>query len=370
MNEKKKIIVSVTNDLSTDQRVHKMCTTLHEMGFEVLLVGRKLPTSFKTVERPYTTIRWQLWFNKGPLFYLNYNIRLLFFLLFEHYHVLWSNDLDTLPANFIASKLRKKSLVFDSHEYFSEVPELVNRPVIRGIWKTMENVLFPKLNNTLTVSPAIAKEYHNNYGIEVKVVRNVPYLQSSITADTSLKETNKKIVVYQGSVNMGRGIEKMVEAMKYLNDVVLHVIGDGDIFDRIQQQVSDQNLKDKVKLLGRIPYKQLKAYTQQADLGLSLEEDLGLNYRYALPNKIFDYIHANVPVLTSDLPEMGQIIRNYNVGAVIKTPTAEQLAQKIQSMLDNKEGMREWKKNTQQAALELCWEKESVVIQDLLMQVK
>ena len=124
---KQKIIVSVTNDLSTDQRVDKICNTLLELNFDVVLIGRKLPNSIR-VKRVYSTRRFKLWFNKGALFYANYNIRLFFFLLFNKTDALWSNDLDTLLPNYLISKWKNKKLIFDSHEYFTEVPELVDRP--------------------------------------------------------------------------------------------------------------------------------------------------------------------------------------------------------------------------------------------------
>ncbi|MCA1760901.1 MAG: hypothetical protein LC658_14130, partial [Bacteroidales bacterium] len=121
---KKRIIVSVTSDLVSDNRVHKTCTTLGEMGFEVLLVGRKLAGSQPLSPRNYQTKRIKLFFNKGPLFYACFNFRLFCLLLFSKCDLLLSNDLDTLPANFLASKLKNKPLVYDSHEFFTEVPEL------------------------------------------------------------------------------------------------------------------------------------------------------------------------------------------------------------------------------------------------------
>ena len=137
---KKRIIVSVTNDLTTDQRVAKICNSLTDLNLEVILVGRILKKSIQ-INRNYSTKRFKLWFNKGPLFYANYNIRLFFFLLFTKTDFLWSNDLDTLLANHIISKWKSKKLIFDSHEYFTEVPELIDRPKVQKIWKRLEQKL-------------------------------------------------------------------------------------------------------------------------------------------------------------------------------------------------------------------------------------
>jgi glycosyltransferase involved in cell wall biosynthesis len=361
---KQKIIVSVTNDFSTDQRVDKICNTLLELNFDVMLVGRVLPNSVR-VRRVYNTRRFKLWFNNGALFYANYNIRLFFFLLFSKTDVLWSNDLDTLWANYIASKWKRKQLIFDSHEYFTEVPELIGRPKVQRFWKRIEQRILPKLNHVFTVSPSIADTYKKEYGINVQLLRNVPLLTKQDVAVENIKVEGKKIVIYQGSINVNRGIEYMVKAMQHIDNTVLYVIGKGDISNKISQLISNLNLKEKVKLLGEIPLEQLHEYTQQANLGLSLEEDKGLNYRFALPNKLFDYIHAEIPVLVSPLPEMKTLVDQYQVGKCIEKHEAKHIAEKITGMLNNQEQMQIWKENAKKAALELNWEKEKHVIANL-----
>lgn len=152
---KKKIIVSVTTDLYSDQRVHKTCLSLHKAGYDVLLVGRFVKKNIfidleERKNKPYSIKRFNLFFKKGFLFYMVYNIRLLFFLLNNKFDILLSNDLDTLLSNFIISKLKKKSLVYDSHELFTEVPELYNRNFVKSFWVLIEGWIFPKLNSIIT----------------------------------------------------------------------------------------------------------------------------------------------------------------------------------------------------------------------------
>jgi len=364
-----KIIVSVTNDLTTDARVAKICDTLIELNFEVILVGRKLPNSQK-LNRKYKTKRFNLLFNKGALFYANYNLRLFFFLLFSKADVYWSNDLDTLLANYMASKWKKKKLIFDSHEYFTEVPELVNRPSVQRIWKRLEQRILPKLKNVLTVSQSIANLYQKEYGIKVKLLRNVPELQKTAfevenLSFDSAQDDNKKVIIYQGAINVNRGIEFMVKAMHFLDNHVLYLIGKGDVSDKIAQLIRTEKLETKVKMLGEIPYEKLYGYTIQADLGLSLEEDKGLNYRFALPNKLFNYIHAGVPVLVSNLPEMENLVNQYQVGETIATHEPQQIAKKIEELLNNKTLLTSYQENCKKAAQELNWEKEKQVISTL-----
>lgn len=360
-----KIIVSVTNDLTTDQRVAKICKTLVELNYTVILIGRKLKSS-QPVNRNYQTKRFKLLFNNGPMFYACYNIRLFWFLMFNNADYYWSNDLDTLPANYMASKWKNKQLIFDSHEYYTEVPELIDRPRIKNFWKKIERKILPQLTKMITVSPSIADLYKKEYGIEVKLLRNVPEKENTIYEVANLKVNNNKVIIYQGAINVNRGIEYMVKAMNYIDGAILYLLGRGDISNEIEQLINHQSLNDKVIMLGEIPHEKLHSYTIQADIGLSLEEDKGLNYRYALPNKLFNYIHAHIPVLVSNLPEMKALVQHYEIGEISEKHEPEYIAGKINSMLGDVNRISNWKVNTKKAAKELNWENEKKVISSLL----
>ena len=360
----RKIIVSVTNDLSTDQRVDKICTTLFELNLDVLLVGRLLPKS-KMVERTYATKRFRLWFNTGPLFYANYNIRLFFFLLFNKTDFLWANDLDTLCANYLIARLKNKKLIFDSHEYFTEVPELIDRPLVKSFWKFIERRILPNLENVLTVSPSIVLLYKKEYNIDAKLLRNLPVKNKPFVKIDNIKSHGKKVLIYQGAININRGIEYMVEAMQYIDNAILYIIGSGDISDKIIRLIKVLDLDKKVKMIGEIPLEKIHGYTKQADLGLSLEEEKGLNYRFSLSNKLFNYIQAGLPVLVSPLLEMKIIVNHYEIGKIISRHEAEHIAKEVNLMINNQKRMSIWSRNAKKAALELNWEKEKYIIEDL-----
>lgn len=358
----KSAIVSVINDLSTDQRVHKTCMTLHKLGYKVTLIGRRQRKSLDLAPRDYATKRMFLLFEKGPLFYAEYQFRLLFYLVLHKSNLLISNDLDTLLPNYIVSRVKSAALVYDTHELFCEVPELQNNTQKRRIWKSVEQWIFPKLKYVFTVNSSIAKIYTDEYKVNVKVVRNIPSYDSR-TETVSKSELNlpidKKIIVLQGAgINVDRGAEEAVEAMQFVNNAILLIIGSGDVLDKLKQMVNDLKLENNVKFIGKVPLEKLMQYTSVADLGLTLDKDTNANYRFSLPNKLFNYIHAGVPVLSSNLVEIRKIITHYRIGDCIQSHTPQHIADKINGIFQDEETLQIWKKNTKIAAAELSWEKE------------
>jgi len=348
---RKKVIVSVTNDISTDQRVHKVCESLQSMGFEVLLWGRVWADS-QALNRTYTTKRMRLFFSTGPLFYLEYNIRLFFILLFSKCHLLLSNDLDTLTANFLASKLKGIPLVYDSHELFPEAPELQETPFKKKIWEKLEDFLLPKLKYSYTVCDAIAEFYNNKYGLAMEVVRNMPYYKK----EDARKKTSK-VIIYQGSINPGRGLETAIKSMSFLPDFKLKIIGDGYGLRALKLLSQKEGVSNRVEFLGRLAFEDLSPHTEKASIGILFEETRGLSFEYSLPNKLFDYIHAETPVLASPLIEVKRIVENYPVGDLLKDRVPKNVAKQINEMFE-KINSYEFVK----AKSDLNWENEEKVL--------
>lgn len=325
-----RIIMAVTNDLVTDQRVDRSCMALTEAGCEVTLVGRNLPSS-QPVTRPYRTERMNLVFRKKAFFYAEYNLRLFLRLLFARTDVVYANDTDTLLACFFAARLRGKPLFFDAHEMFPEVPELVGRQRVKRFWERIEQYVLPKIARrdsmaASTVCQSIADIYRERYGISMAVVRNVPMkhrvaagTQGSDTINKALKAVRKerKILLYQGAVNVGRGIEAIMEAMPYLDECHLIVAGVGDKYDELRARAEKLDC-DNITFLGRLEPTVLRELTLHADLGLSLLENRGLNYFYSFPNRIADFVQASVPVLATDFPEIRRIVDGYHIGTLVE----------------------------------------------------
>jgi len=332
----KRIVISVTNDISTDQRVLKVAYTLFENHFDVLLVGRELPNS-QPLNLPFETKRMRLIFNKKALFYAEFNIRLFFLLIRSNSDIYLSNDTDTILANYYASKFKKKKLIFDAHEIFPEVPEIQHRKFVKKVWTKIESYIFPKLRNTYTVNQSISDYYRRLYRTHMQVVRNVPYFQRFTDEKGKFFIPNKKIILYQGAVNLGRGLEWVIDAIPYVNkDALLVIIGDGDVKKKLVQKVADMQLMMRVTFFGKKQPDELFRYTKGADIGLCLLENLGLSYYYSLPNRIFDYLRAGVPVLATDFPEIREFVGTNNTGILIDHYEPQFLAETINNMLENR----------------------------------
>ena len=366
MSKKQHAIVSVINDLYTDQRVHKVCLFLQKQGYEVTLVGR-LQRNSNPIDRPYRTIRMRLGVEKWPVFYAFFNLRLFFLLLFKRIDVLVANDLDTLLPNYLIATLRRKKLVYDSHEYFTEVPELVSRPKVQRVWERIEGFIFPKLNYIYTVNESIANRYHLKYGKNISVVRNISpkWIPTDVKTKSELGiPENQFVLIFQGAgINIDRGAEEAVEAMHFLKGVVLLFVGDGDVIPALKKQVESLNLTGKVLFFGKRPYHELLNFTLHADLGLTLDKDTNINYRFSLPNKVFDYMHTQTPILASNILEVRKIVEKYDIGQIIESHDPKFLAETIDAIRSNPNQLKTWKSNCIIASNAENWENETRVLE-------
>ena len=365
-----KIISCVTSDLITDQRVHRVCTTLTDMGFDVLSVGREKEYSPPIIHQDYATKRLKTRREKGPRFYAQFNWKLFHFLFWSKVDVILANDLDTLPACAMASLLRRKPLVYDSHEYFTEVPELIHRPNKRLVWAILEWIFIRRVRKAYTVSDGIARELFDRYGKHFDVVRNLPnrvnLIQVKREPHRRIKsDIGEKILLYQGSVNMGRGLEEMLEAMTSLEGYILYIIGDGDILEDLKMKREELGLEEKVIFTGRLRPEEMVYYTVQAHLGLSIEKKMGKSYYYALPNKVFDYIQAGIPCMISDLPELNKLNLEHNFGAFCSSTDPKFMVRRLERIFGTKGYLQELRTNARKAAKVLNWENESEKIRSI-----
>ena len=362
------IHILVTTDLVTDQRVQRTAATLSAAGHRAVVVGRRTAITPTEVEKDYCVHLLSPPFSKGMLFYLSYNIMAFYYLSFKKTNIIYANDLDTLLAARALSFFKRIPLIYDSHELFTEVPELINRPIKKGIWRFLEKWLVKGADAAITVSESVSVELNRRYGITFEVIRNLPLKKGNYPKETSL--TGEKVVFYQGALNIGRGLEKLISTMQYLPEVELRIAGTGDIDNKLVELSKFLQVENQVKFLGRVEPNQLHRETLKATIGVSLEEDISLNYRYALPNKLFDYIQAGLPVLTSNLPEMEKIVNTYNIGQTINSNCkSNELAQKLNVMLNNSSQMKQWRENSIALANVLNWEEEKGKLIEIVTNV-
>jgi glycosyltransferase involved in cell wall biosynthesis len=366
----KKINLLVTSDLVSDQRVHRTALSLHEMGALVTVYGREKKSSPPIDPVPYTRKRIGVLPEKGPLFYALFNLKIFFVLLFKPVDIVYANDLDTLPAATLIANIKKAKLVYDSHELYTEVPELASRLWIKKIWTLIEKKLSSHINLCITVNQSIADELKLRYNLQPIVVRNIA--TANYATDNSsgyhlrkalLIPDQDHILLYQGSgINIQRGAEEALLMMKYLYNCTLVFIGGGDVFPILKNMASANNLNHKVKFLDRLPFSQLQQITKQADIGLCLTLPIGLNYQLSLPNKLFDYIHSELPIVASNLPEITRLVNQYRLGIVLENHHPEQMAKAISKLLEQPGQIATYKINCNTAAKVLNWENEKKIL--------
>jgi glycosyltransferase involved in cell wall biosynthesis len=367
---RKRIIVSVISDIVTDQRVQKECNTFGKMGYEVLLIGRKSENSFGLRELPYKVVRLRNFFARGPLMYLMFDTQLFFYLIFKKADILWANDLDTLLPNFLTARLKNIKLIYDSHELFTMS---VYKATSRTIWQGLENFLFPRLKNVITVNDSIRKVYEQKYNVPITVVRNVPYKNIKTKNEEIDIAGNKRILIMQGAgINENRGAEEAVEMMQFLPDeFILLFIGKGTVINKLKHIVKESALENKVVFIGVLPYEQMMNYTSRSFLGLIFEKiDFTDEHNFALPNRFFDYIKAGIPVLSTKAVEIKALIEKYNIGTFVDNLNPSHLSKAIIQISENTAMYNCWKSNTAKAANDLCWENEEKKLVEFMNNIQ
>lgn len=357
------IIITTSNNLAYDNRVHKITTSLVKAGHTVCRTGRNWPPPVINSKRPGQTILFRLPFKKGPFFYLSLNVYIFFFLLTHHFDVLWAVDMDTLPGGRLAAILRKKPVIFDSHEFFSEVPELKKSKWKKNFWKNLEKKWIPGCDYKLTVSPGLVELYKKRYDCHFDLLRNLPF--KTPTSRHPLLQTSQPVILYQGSLNIGRGLTETIQAMQYLPGYIFRIVGDGDCTKELKSFTSKLGLNDRVEFTGPVPFEYLHLHHKNVMVGMCLLQNMGLNYYYSLPNRVFDYMQAGIPVIASNFPDMAGIVKKHQTGLLIDNLNPVTIAETIREACENIRWRKKWMKTLPRAAQELCWENEEQTIQNL-----
>lgn len=348
---KKKLVFTVTNDLNYDQRMMRICSSLHNNGYDVLLVGRKLKGSLPLSVHSFKQKRLFCFFEKGKLFYLEYNLRIFFFLLFKELDLICAIDLDTILPCYFASAIRGKKRVYDAHELFCEMKEVVTRPAVYKLWKRIEKFAVPKFKYGYTVNHPIQNILKEDYNVNYEVIMNVPFLKDAV-------EVKKEhFIIYQGAVNHGRSFETLIPAFQWI-DCPLWIYGDGNFYNESKNLIEKFNLKNKVILKGKALPRELQSITPKAIMGLTFFENNGLSNYYSLGNRFFDYIQSGIPQVCVNYPAYKKINEEFEVAVLIEDLSSQSIAGAINSLLNNEALQNKLRINCLAARQVYNWENE------------
>ncbi len=338
--------------------MQRICNALASAGYSVTLVGRTIKNNPPLTNCNFHQKRIDLFAKKGPLFYIEYNIRLFFYLLFEPADLICAIDLDTILPCYFASRLKGTKRVYDAHEYFTEQKEIVSRPSIYKIWMAIEKFSVPKFKDGYTVNNWIAAAFEKRYGVQYQTIRNLPVkypLESVPTTD--------KFILYQGAVNEGRCFETLIPAMKNV-DCKLVIYGNGNFIKQSLSIIKINLLTNKVSIEPAIPPAELRKITPTAYIGLTLFDQAGLNQYHSLANRFFDYIMAGIPQLCVDYPEYRAINDIYEVAYLIPNTESETIAAALNKLLDDNVLYQRLQLNCQKARETLHWNHEQLGLID------
>lgn len=353
----KQIVFSITSDPNYDQRMIRICNTLQNNGYNVLLIGRERPNSQTLISRNFKQIRIKQRIDSGKLFYITYWIKLFFKLLAVKTDVYCAIDLDTILPALLVAKLKRKKIVYDAHELFCELEEVVHRPITLKAWKWIEKVSIPKMDACYTVNKSLKVIFEDKYKKSFAVVRNISLLKNyPISYNYS-----EGYILYQGAINVGRCFEYLIPAMQQV-DRTLIICGEGNYLNKAKELVTSLNLNHKVIFKGYVPPHELEGITRKACIGITLFIATSGNNKLSLANRFFDYMQAGVPQIAMNYPEYSAINANNEVAHLIDAPNENTIAKALNELLNNETYYRKLHNNSLEAKQIYCWENEEQVL--------
>ena len=384
---KKKLFFTVTNDLVYDQRMIRICGSLSAAGYDVTLVGRRNKKAPPLGTQPFHQHRLPTWFRSGKGFYIEYNLRLFAFLLGKKMAALCAIDLDTILPCYLVSRIRRIPRLYDAHELFCEMQEVVSRPIIYRSWKAIERLCVPKFPIGYTVNDLIADEFFRLYGVRYSVIRNAPVLQPEPPPDDNIPPHSPvragttappspgaaplpagRFILYQGAVNEGRCFESLIPAMQTVGAPLL-ICGEGNFMEQALALVRQYGLEDKVLFRGMVRPEDLPPITRSAYIGITLFDRRGTSNYYSLANRFFDYIHAGIPQIAVNYPAYEEINNSYRIAVLVDEPGVREISDALNTLLNNTELYHTLSANCEQARLYYNWQEEEKKLVRVYQQI-
>lgn len=385
------VTMFVWNNFINDARVLREADALTEMGHTVTIIAKREQNEMNL--RPAEKVRDGIYVNRVTKIELPKcilrkikssvlskhlpNALLMFKMVLlgrrtdtDIYH---AHDLNTLMQGIMSSKLRlkRKPLIYDSHEVQTSRTHYSFEKIYR-----LEKFLLKFTNHTIVENDTRAAYHEDLYGTKPTAVHNYSELYDiNLVDEFPIRETYKipgdeKVVLYQGGMQEGRGLFKLLDAFKDIEGAKLVMIGDGKERLNLIDYHKKIGLEDKVIFIDRVPYKELRRYTKAADIGIQFLENTNFNHYSASSNKMFEYIMAHVPVIGSRLPEIEAVIDGHEVGLTVEPENTEELKEKLQQLIDDDNSRNKFEENTKVAKHIYNWNNEKDVLKALYRKIK
>ncbi|GLV55973.1 glycosyl transferase [Dictyobacter sp. S3.2.2.5] len=375
----------------TDVRVMREATALQRAGMDITVVDierdsnrpcqedvNRIHMKHITMPRWFMPERFKPWFLIKMIWLMILGTLKLINTPADIYH---AHDDTALPACYLAARIRGKPLIFDSHELPLVEPMVTRWKLLCTLGQWLLRHMMVRCSGVITVSRPIMYEMQRRYGGPMAVViRNIPSFQSP-AASNALRaylglSADTHIALYQGNLD-SRGLDKLILAARFLNPGnMIIMMGQGVIRSELERSIMRERVGDRVKIIPPVPYTELLTWTASADIGLVVyspdaASTITPNIQMCLPNKLFEYVMAGLPVLASSLNAVADLIKTYEVGRIVPSHEPEEIGHAINAMLEDRQALVCMRANALAATRQdLNWERESKRLIDFYGEIR
>lgn len=355
------ILHVILSEAGNERRVLNQAHTAVRHGYSVRILGLKTPgvPREETVQGiPVQRIAIKQW-QGGMRKFLSFNFRLFLTLLRGEYDVVHAHDLWVLPGVVASRWFHRKPVIFDAHEFYRGL-EIFRRKKFSGwVWRMVERLLLPRVDALIAINSHQARLYRELYPHipEPVVLMNLPSREeiTRLSGDVPFAR-RKREIIFQGILKPGRGLLQAIDALQQIPDGILRIVGDGELREAIQQRINSRRLQERVQLVGQIPSRELIPQSARARAGLVLFEPTNLNYRFASPNKFFEYVMAGTPLIASDIPTFREFLKQHPVGILVNPRQPQEIAAAMRRLLTNRKEWEQYHQACLRARQEWNWE--------------
>ncbi|MCB9259302.1 MAG: glycosyltransferase [Ignavibacteriales bacterium] len=360
---KKTAIITFLGNAYKDSRVVNLIDSLNKLNFKTNTISFDWKTPNFNSQYGQTVIH-KLDKSKSSLsFYLNFFYLLIRDLLKTKANYYFAEDIYTLPITYFFAKKNKAKIFYNSREIYAHLGGLRNKNTIQKIISKIESKFIRKVDLVLVTGEMDADYLRDSYGIDkFFVLRNLPKFKEVISKIDLRSQLNisqeRKILLYQGVILEGRGIKKTIDLIEKIPNIHFVIVGEGEFRNKFEKYSVEKKLEKRIHFIGAVNHSELLNYTAGADIGLALIENISISYYYALPNKLFEYIMAGIPIFASNLPQMKKVIDEYNVGKYVDPENENEMIKNLEELIKDQKLLSDFTANCKKASKILNWENE------------